>query len=231
MRDFPVFTTENGAASLVLREIPYKGAAYITLQDTQSPGELLAECVDFCKMAGAENIYATGHQWLAGYPVYTSVVKMQRPRDSLPESTAALFPVTEKTIEQWRSYYNERMQNVPGASTMSREDGKQLLTKGGGYFVHKGGELLGIGIAKEDKIEAIASVRPGAGETVLLSLCSALFSENVVLEVASNNEPAIRLYERLGFLETELLRTWYDVSKPSPGGKVPPQGADEECGR
>jgi len=96
---------------------------------------------------------------------------------------------------------------------MTREDSELLTAKGGGYFVHKDGELLGIGIARDDKIETIASARPGAGEAVLLSLCSALFSENVVLEVASNNEPAIRLYERLGFLKTELLRTWYDVTK------------------
>lgn len=213
MRDFPVFTTENGAASLVLREIPYRGVAYITLQDTQNPKELLAECVDFCKMAGAEKIYASGHDWLEKYPLYTQVVKMQRNREGLPESDAALFPVTERTVEDWRSLYNERMQNVPGASTMTRDESKQLLVKGGSYFVHKDGELLGIGIGREDKIEAIASVKPGAGESVLLALCSALFSENVVLEVASNNDRAIRLYEHLGFLKTELLRRWYDVSK------------------
>lgn len=213
MRDFPIFTTENGAASLVLREIPYQGVAYITLQDTQNPKELLAECVDFCKMAGAEKIYATGHACLAKYPVYTDVVKMQRPREGLAESNAALFPVTEKTIEQWRSYYNDRMKDVPNASTMTREDGKHLLVKGGGHFVHKDGELLGIGIARGDKIETIATVKPGAGEIVLLALCSSLFSDNVVLEVASNNAPAIRLYDRLGFLKTEQLRTWYDVLK------------------
>jgi len=213
MRDFPVFTTENGVASLVLREIPYKGAAYITLQDSLSPKMLLAECTDFCKMAGAEKIYATGHIILEEYPIYTSVVKMQCSRESLPESKADLFPVTEVTIEKWRGLYNEKMKNIPGASTMTREDSELLTAKGGGYFVHKDGELLGIGIARDDKIETIASARPGAGEAVLLSLCSALFSENVVLEVASNNEPAIRLYERLGFLKTELLRTWYDVTK------------------
>lgn len=213
MRDFPVFTTENGAASLVLREIPYRGVAYITLQDTLNPKELLAECVDFCKIAGAEKVYATGHKYLEDYPVYTSVVKMQRSKDGLPESDAALFPVTEKTLEDWRSLYNDRMKAVPNASTMTREEGKQMLIKGGGYFVHKDGEMLGIGIARGDKIEAIASAKPGAGETVLLTLCSALFSENIVLEVASNNERAIQLYERMGFLKTEQLRTWYDVTK------------------
>ena len=213
MRDFPVFTTENGAASLVLREIPYRGIAYITLQNTLNPEALLTECVDFCKMAGAEKVYATGHEMLEKYLLYTSVVKMQRPREGLPESGASLFPVTEKTAEQWRSLYNERMQNVPNAAIMTREDGKRLLAKGGGYFIHRDEELLGIGIAREDKIETIASLKPGAGETVLLSLCNALFSENVVLEVASNNKPALRLYNRIGFLPVAQLRNWYEVTK------------------
>ena len=66
MKDFPFFTTEYGVASLVLKEIPYKGEAYITLRDAQ-PGqeaELLAECVSFCRMAGAEKILAAGHSVL-----------------------------------------------------------------------------------------------------------------------------------------------------------------------
>ena len=55
-----VFTTENGVASIVLREIPYKGIAYITLQDTLQPEKLLRECVEFCKAAGADRIYGKG---------------------------------------------------------------------------------------------------------------------------------------------------------------------------
>jgi hypothetical protein len=34
MRDIPMFTTEYGVASLVLKEIPYQAAAYITIQDS-----------------------------------------------------------------------------------------------------------------------------------------------------------------------------------------------------
>ena len=59
MKDFPVFTTENGAASLVLKEIPYKKEAYITLRASQAPQALLEECVSFCRACGAEKIYAT----------------------------------------------------------------------------------------------------------------------------------------------------------------------------
>ena len=41
MKDFPLFTTENGVASLILKEIPYRSEAYIILRDTQSPEALL----------------------------------------------------------------------------------------------------------------------------------------------------------------------------------------------
>ena len=41
MKDFPVFTTEYGIASLVLKEIPYKEEGYITLRASDTPEELL----------------------------------------------------------------------------------------------------------------------------------------------------------------------------------------------
>ena len=54
MRNIPVFTTEFGVGSLILREIPYRQEAYIRIQDTGQPEIFLKECVDFCKTAGAE---------------------------------------------------------------------------------------------------------------------------------------------------------------------------------
>jgi hypothetical protein len=211
MRDIPVFTTENGVASLALKEIPYKGTAYITIQDSQQPAQLLRECVDFCKMAGAEQVYATGHPYLEKFPLYTSVLRMQRPRDGIPETDAALFPVTEKTIETFRRIYNEKMFSVPNAATMTKQDAKELLTEGTGYFVHRGETLLGIGVVDGDMVKAIASCIPGAGYDVMLALCSAIFGETVTLEVASNNHPARKLYEKLGFVAVTQLRCWYDV--------------------
>ncbi len=213
MRDFPVFTTQNGAASIVLREVPYKGEAYITLRDSLLPEALLAECVDFCKAAGAEKIYATGHDLSEKYPLHTAVVKMQQLRGNLPEGDGCLFPVTEQTAEQWRSIYNEKMQPVPNASTMTREDMKNHISRGGCYFVHKDDSLLGVGLVSDGKIEAIAACKPGTGETVLLTLCNAMFSETVTVEVASTNIPAMRLYERLGFQKVAEISRWYDVYK------------------
>ena len=147
MLDIPMFTTENGAASLILKEIPYSEAAYIKIHSSQAPEALLEECVSFCRMAGAENIYASGHVILEKYPFHTAILEMCCPVGSIPETDAALFPLQDKTLEIWRELYNRRMKNVPNFSFMSVLDGKKLIAKGGGYFVHKSGELLGIGIA------------------------------------------------------------------------------------
>ena len=214
MRDIPVFTTESGVASLALREVPYKGIAYITLQDSLLPEALLQECIDFCKAVGASRIYATGHAFLEEhYPLHLAIWQMRRQRDGLPNTDAALFPLQECTLEQWRSLYNEKMQDISNAATMTCADMKNLLARGAGYFVHRAGELLGIGVAAGDMVETVIATKPGAGADVLLALCSALFSDDVVLEVASTNIPALRLYDKFGFVKTAEHSRWYDVGK------------------
>ena len=211
MRDFPVFTTENGVGSITLKEVPYKGIAYIKIQSSQQPEAFLQECVDFCKMTGAEKIYASGHEILERYPLRNAVWQMSALRENLPDTDTALFPVIEKTAEQWRKIYNEKMRPIDNSASMTRQDMDELVKQGGGYFIHKGEELLGIGIARGELIESIIAVKPGAGREVVLALCSSLSSERVVLEVASTNEKAIRLYENLGFLKTTEISRWYDV--------------------
>ena len=104
MRDFPIFTTDYGVSSLVLKEIPYRQEAYIHIQDCQEAffSEHLAECVSFCRMCGAELIFAKGHEKLSQYPFYTSVYQMCGKAWVDEEKLASLFPVTEATVGQWR---------------------------------------------------------------------------------------------------------------------------------
>lgn len=211
MRDFPIFTTENGVGSITLKEVTYKGVAYIKIQSTQQPEAFLKDCVEFCQMTGAEKIYASGHKMLEKYPLHNAILQMSTLRETLPKTDAALFPLTEETTDRWRSIYNEKMFSVSNSSTMTREDMKSLVKQGGGYFVHRGEELLGIGIARGDMVESVIATKPGAGKEVLLALCDSLFSEKVILEVASTNSRAIRLYEKLGFITTAELSRWYDV--------------------
>lgn len=212
MKNIPIFTTENGVASLILKEIPYYGAAYIKLQSTLEPEKLLEECISFCKMAGAEQIFAANHPVLERYPLHTCIYRMVCAKENLGQTDACLFPVTEQTVDKWLALYNQKMADVPNASYMDRADGKKLLADGDGYFVHRDGCLLGIGKAAADEIDAVVSAVPGMGQTVVQALASALTTDLVKLTVAEENARAMRLYQRMGFIKTELVSQWYRVN-------------------
>ena len=210
MRDIPVFTTEYGVASLALREIPYRQEAYICIQSSCQPEELLAECVGFCRACGAEKIFARNHEILEKYPLHTSIVKMRgiaRVDDSKVEN---LFPVTEQTISKWREFMNQRLKDVDNAGTLVSQGEEEILETGGAYFVHKNGNLLGGGWLKEGELLLLAAV-PGAGERVMHTLMSLQPDQPMELDVASTNTRAIRLYEKLGFVKNLELRRWYKV--------------------
>lgn len=213
MRDFPIFTTEYGVSSLILREIPYRGEAYIRMQDVQEGGmmEHLAECISFCRMAGADHIYGTG-DGLEGYPEAAAVVEMRGQAQADEEQVACLFPVTEQTVSRWREIYNKAMRLVDNARTLESRDQAALLQKSGAYFIHDNGTLLGIGWLEDNRVLAVAAVRKGAGQRVMHTLLSLIEDETVVLDVASTNERAIRLYEKMGLVRTRLVEQWYDLS-------------------
>ena len=211
MKDMPVFDTEYGVASLVLKEVPYRQEAYITIQSTCQPEELLKECVFFCRMVGAEKIYAKGHEFVEQYPLHTAVTEMRCDARVDREKLCSLFPVTEQTVQRWRMIINERMKDVDNAATLESRDEKKILESGGAYFVHSEGELLGVGWLEGEKLLTVAAVKPGAGEKVMHSLISLIEGATMTLEVASTNSRAIRLYEKLGFLKTREVSRWYRV--------------------
>lgn len=211
MKDFPVFTTEYGVASLVLREIPYRGEAYITILDSLEPEQLLTECISFCRICGAEKIYAKGHAVLESRPLHTAMLKMQCLRASIPDTDAALWPVQAQTLNEWREIYNKKAIAVPNGAWMTEADAREMLAKGDGYFIHRGDVMLGIGRASGSVIDWVASAVPGGGRDVVCALAHALTSDTVSLTVASENAKAIRLYERIGFVKMKELSRWYRV--------------------
>lgn len=213
MRDFPIFTTEYGVSSLILREIPYRKEAYIRIRDVQAPffKEHLAECVSFCRMCGAERIFAEGSELLSSFPLNTAVFQMRGQARPEEHKIANLFPVTEETVGRWRSIHNEAMRHVDNAGTLEAREEKRILESGGAYFVHRDQELLGIFWIEDSKLLTIASVKKGAGETIMHTMMSLLQGQQILLEVVSTNVRAIRLYEKLGFLKTAEVCRWHQV--------------------
>lgn len=211
MKDFPFFTTEYGVASLILREIPYQQTAYIHIQDTQDPEKLVEECVSFCRMCGADSILAKGHPCLEKYPLYSVLWEMQCSAAVLPDTDAALFPVQEHTLDEFRRIYNSKVSRVPCGAWMTEKDGREMLRKGTGYFIHRNGTPLGIGIIDGACILWVASLVPGAGRDVVCALAHGFPMDTVLLTVASANPKAMSLYEGLGFVKTKELSRFYCV--------------------
>lgn len=207
-----MFDTEYGIASLVLKEIPYKGIAYIILREVWDAEKLLGECVSFCRICGAETIYATGHESLEARPPHTTVLEMRGEATVDRDALKCLFPVTESTVSQWREMYNKKMAPVDNAATMTGRDEKWIVESGGAYFVHDNGELLGIGWLEHTSLLALAAAKPGAGKFVMNTLMSLIEGEQMRLEVASTNAKAIHLYEKMGFVRTKELRRWYRIT-------------------
>lgn len=212
MKDIPMFTTPYGVASLMLKEIPCRETAYIRIQSAEA-GKLeamIAECAAFCRMAGAEHIFAAGHEDLSCYPLHTAVYEMRGEAVVDNGNLDSLFPVTDGTVSRWREIYNEKMRCVDNAGTLTAWDEKEIVESGGAYFVHANGELLGIGWLDDTKLLAIAA-NPGMGMRVANTLLSMVEGAMVTLEVASTNVRAIRLYERLGFVKTREISRWYKI--------------------
>ena len=211
MKDFPVFPTDHWVASLILKEIPYRQEAYIRIQSTQEPELLLQECISFCTACGAEKIYASGHDILEKYPLRTAVWQMRGIIFIGEDEIPSMFPVTEQTVSRWRELYNQKMRGVHNASTLEAKDEARILESGGAYFIHESGIPLGIGWLEEDRISALAALKPGAGELICKAMQSLIPQQQLTLEVASANVKAVRLYERLGFLKTKELSRWYRI--------------------
>ena len=200
MKDIPVFTTEHGAASLVLSQIPMRQEAYVRLQAVGDAAGLIEDCVGFCKACGAERVFATGHNCLADYPLETTILFYQGQKSALPQTDACLWPVLPENVSTWREIYNRRMTSVPHAALIPALSEQELVDSNACYFVHRDGTLLGIGRVDENDLSAVVSECKGCGSEIVSALASLIPEETIRLEVASANTRAIRLYERLGFL-------------------------------
>lgn len=211
MRDIPLLTTQNGVASLMFKKIPFTKEAYVHIRDSVACNELVKECIDICRMAGAEIIYATGHDALADRTLFCSVLRYSVSGTHLPKTDALALPVTPEQKEWWRQLYNQKMAPVPAAAPLTISETEELIQKGRAFCVFRDCSILGIGVAYDGQLQAIASVLPGGGREVVLALAACLSEPEISLSVASTNEKAIKLYRSLGFDEVGLEGIWYKI--------------------
>lgn len=211
MRDIPLFTTENGVASLYFKKIPYTKEAFVHIRSALDCDALLKECVDMCRMVGAERIYGAGHAALEKNPVFTTVIRLRVEKTALSDTEAIALPVANEQLQWWRQLYNQKMLPVATAAPLTVSETEELIRRGKAYCVYRACAAVGIGVIGDGMIQAVASILPGGGQDTVLALAKVLDSPQVALSVASANDKAIRLYKSLGFREIQQEITWYQI--------------------
>lgn len=215
MQNIPVFTAANGMASLVLREIPYSGKAYVLLRavwngQTQA---LLQECGGFCRGAGAETVYASdGKNDLPAAHAY-DIVRLSLRRDALPplRRQVELVPVSAENGGDYLNIYNSCFRPIPGAASYGRKDLRRLMEQSAGFLAWDRGEFAGVVELEPDGIAGIAvlSAHRGLGYDLALTALHRLEAETLQLKAANTNVPAMKLYRRLGFGDDMLVSRWW----------------------
>lgn len=169
MKDIPVFSCPDGIATLILREVPFRGEGYILVRGVFGTLEgLLAECAGFCRAAGAERLFAAGEADFSGYPAAIRILGRSAPRASLlpaPEAVR-LVPVTGETAADWAREYNARFRAVPAAESCSPAEERALAAGGEALWIEDGAERIGLGRVRGGELLAVAALQPGAGGAV-----------------------------------------------------------------
>lgn len=219
MNNIPVFTGQGGTATLILREIPISGKAYVLLR-TVLPGQaenLAAECASFCKMCGAEEIFAS---WADGdlpflAPAY-DIYLLHVAKSALPEGKPVqLVPMTPENDAIYQRIYNRCFYHVSHALSYDRGQIARIYREGQKAFLalDERERPYGIGELHGDELAAIAVLPKyrGRGMDLAISLLHLCPGEDLHVTVASDNDAAMRLYEKLGFHLFGVESKWYVV--------------------
>ena len=197
MKNIPVFTAVNGTASVILQEIPYSGKAYILIRSVwTTAAALLEECCQFCRMAGAEQVF--------------TCEKAALPQ---PRRPVVLEPLTPENGGDYLAVYNRCFREVPGAATYGQRDLKRLYDTDCAFLVRQDGVCAAVAEICEEGLEGIAVLPEfrGLGYDLAAEVLQMVPSVTVRLKVASTNERAIALYERLGFVRETVVSRWWKI--------------------
>lgn len=215
MKDIPVFTGTHGTASLILRQVPFSGCAYVIVRSLWSGAEaFLEECLGFCRAVGAEQVYASWELRELPAPHGYDMLQMQMEKKDLPRAEpVALTPVSAQSAEDYRMLYNACFRDVPNAVACTREDTKRLIREQTGFLVYRGTEAVALAEISRTGLEAIA-VSPrakGLGFPLAVTVLQMVPATTLALKVASVNTRARQLYERLGMEQTAVLSRWWKL--------------------
>lgn len=216
MNNIPVFLSRGGTATLILREVPYSQKAYILLRTVAPEGLpiLVRECVDFCRTCGAGDCFFSGEEDLSAYPHAYDILNLSLDLSELPEGPVCpLTAVTPGNDQIYLSVYNRCFRSVSNAAFCDQAQLRRIYQEHQNAFLalEEDGTPWGMGLLAGSELSAIGVLPEfrGRGEILARSLLRRCPGPAVTLTVASDNAPAMGLYEKLGFRVTGLVSHWY----------------------
>jgi len=216
--------SSGGTSSLILREIPHRGIAYVRLLTVREPDSLIRESVAFCRQCGAGQVYVTqGTEPLEGLPHTHDILRLQVEKEKLPplNQPVNLLPMTPENDAIYQRIYNRCFSEVPGAATYDRAEIRRIydLSQEGFLALDEMETPFGMGELHDSELAAVGILpefrRQHLGKPLTLSLLLRCPGPILTLTAASVNEPALALYDSLGFRVCGLISRWYMAQEDS----------------
>lgn len=214
MKNIPVFTSPYGIATLILREIPWSGSAYVLVRSVWNgqAAALLEECRGFCRAVGAESVFAAyDAEELPAEPAY-DMIRMARPKAGLPEpGKLELAPLDRENSAAYLEIYNRCFITVPSAASYDQNSLEPLYGEDLAWLAKVNGQYAGVAEISKEGLEGIAVLPEyrGLGHDLALAVLQMVPSPVLRLKVASTNTRAIALYQRLGFIPECVEKRWF----------------------
>ncbi len=215
MNNIPFFTAAGGTATLILKEIPNCGAAYVLARTwpERHLQPLLREAAAFCRAAGARKVYGSAGQPVSGLEHAYDMVTMTLPLAQLkpPEIPVTLEAVNAGNLARYRQIYNTCFQDVPNAASYSMRDAERMAASERCYLALQDGQYAGMGQLDGSELRAVGVLPAfrGLGTPLTQTLLAMLPSSEATALVSTVNVRAWNMYMRLGFRQTELVSSWY----------------------
>ena len=213
MKDIPVFTGAHGVATLVLRQIPWSGTAYVLVRAIWDDAKgFLEECLGFCRACGAQKVYATNGMEELPLPHAYDMCTFSMEKTALPKGeTLEAELLTGENQKDFLSVYDTCFRTLPNAAAYEEKTLHTMIQEQTAFLYRRCGVPAAIAQISKQGLETIGVLPAfrGLGYPLALTVLPMVPNLTLHLKTISVNHSALELYRRLGFKPAGTESRWW----------------------